>query len=123
MNEKTAIEKGYRYTGAGARWMDEATAIKKAQFTDKGYKAVIVKEKENPLSRGYGRGFCGIYAEERYFLDKRIEKLQGAIDLHPKRLANLMMKHKAELETLWAEHNERKESLEKAISAREAITK
>jgi len=76
MNKKQAEEKMYQFTGIYERTRDEAIDKMKDRVINKGYKAVIVTVKDNPLNRGpKGEGYS-VYAEEKYFVNERIESLK-----------------------------------------------
>lgn len=85
MNNRTAIEKGYRFTGFYERDKEELKAKKETHFTSLGYKAVIVLVPDSPYSRSASISVgYSIYAEQKYFDDERRINLQKRLQNIPR---------------------------------------
>jgi len=75
MREKQAEQKGYSFIGDYGRDKEKIKERAK-EYKAKGYKVVVCDVPDSPLSRG-GRGTgYSIYAEQKYFVDQEIERLQ-----------------------------------------------
>jgi len=76
MKEKQAEEKDYRFTGHYERNKDSIKENAK-EYKKKGYKVVICEVPDSKLSRGGGGMGYSIYAEQKYFIDEEVKKLNS----------------------------------------------
>jgi len=75
MNEKQAQQKGYSFTGDYERDKEELKE-RANEYKKQGYKVVICTVPDSPLSRGgVGVGYS-IHAEEKYFIDREVKKIE-----------------------------------------------
>jgi hypothetical protein len=110
MNEKQASERGYGNTHSYDRNYDKIEE-KRDELRKKGYKAVIVKIPDNPLSRGpIGCGWS-VYVERRYLVEKEIEDLRMRLEGIENRKEYARKNYETELERI----EEMRNSLQKRL--------
>ena len=82
MNEAQARAQGYEFTGIydHSYHKDEVMARRDAEFTKKGYKAVVCYIPSDPLSRGHSGGGYSVYAERKYFVDRDLETIRKQLE-------------------------------------------
>ena len=112
MTEQQAREKGYSYTGAYERFKDELNDDIQ-RLKKQGYKCAIVTVPDSKLSRGPISCGYSIYAEQRYFNDKRIADLKQRLGWIEGQKTRALEKYEAELQKIEEDRVRMEAELEK----------
>ena len=110
MNEKTAKEKGYEFTGIYSFNKGEVMP-RLAAIKAKGYKAVVAFVPGDPLSRCHRSGGYSVMVEPRMLLDETAKSYRDAVNSQAAAAASIMKaaidKANAEIAELTARNEHR----------------
>jgi hypothetical protein len=76
MREQQAEKEGLHFTGSYSHNKEEQKADAE-KLRKQGYRAIVCNVPSNPLSRGNNGMGYSVYAEKKYFNDKRLATLQS----------------------------------------------
>jgi hypothetical protein len=96
MNKRSANQQGLVFTG-NFSWDKEEIKNKANEIRKAGYRAVVVSEPPNPLSRGHhGTGYS-VFVEPKYVNDGIARDCRSRVSRHDDRLASIRAAFEAKL--------------------------
>jgi len=107
MDESDARERGYSFTGIYSRWREDV-AVGAEKIKKQGYKTAIIPSKASGYERsaGVGKGMVlgySVYAERRYFTDKKRVELVERLKAIPAKKARAYEEYQKLIETIHLE--------------------